>query len=137
MPSIIIEAKTQKQLDAFIRACPEATKHKVKITDDKPLVIETQQMIKIVDNKKAYLWNDGNTGHLIIAKDDDEAFRILFAARLSAAGAKQDAIDAGTVDSETVEDCLRWHQKNDSLEEITSYITDAPYSGEIPDEDDE
>lgn len=83
--------------------------------------------LKIPEGQSLWFWDcGGNTGHLLIAKDADEAYRKALACRLN-----------GETDPEAVKDHIRWFNKNDELVLIEAEYTGPAFVGPLPDPDEE
>lgn len=83
--------------------------------------------LEVPEGQKLWFWSAGECGHLLFAKNYDEAYRKVMAIRLH--GATDPTID-------DVNNAQRWFSEHDHLEEIEAEYTGEPYQGEIPDIDD-
>lgn len=70
-----------------------------------------------------WAWNNGEETQLVVAKDQEEAYRKVIALRMEVA--------------ESVEEAESWFEENDTLEQITGLLEIAPYKGELEDSEEE
>lgn len=82
--------------------------------------------INLGEEGRLFAWFNGEFSRLLVARDEEEAYRKVIAARLrTGAGCG-------------LEQARRWCRKNDTIEEIEvegGLVHDAPYEGDLPEED--
>lgn len=88
--------------------------------------------IELAGDQRLFAWRSSEFCQLVAAKDEDEAYRKVIAARLRMACFKDEETEAARV-----EQARRWFRHNDSLDEIDvdGLVEDAPFEGDLPDDD--
>lgn len=70
---------------------------------------------------RQFIWTTASGTWTIEAESHDAAYRVAIANRIAS--------------GQTVREAVGWFTKDDTLEELDGAVTDAPYEGELPEDD--
>lgn len=96
--------------------------------DQRPGEAMTILGLRIPEGQQLWFWSAGEAGHLLLARDYDEAYAKVLALRLSGIAAPS---------AEDVSNAQRWSARHDHLERVVAEYTGPAFAGEIPEVNDD